>query len=115
MNTGTRTQVQVTARSGMSRILRLSSRNFCSSLVSPEPSSTSVPGQGEHVVGDDVGEDGRRRELDRRAVEGEGGGAVDRLDQLLLELGHAGQARPRHGLVGGDDQPLAARPRRGGA
>ena len=43
MKTGTRTQVQVTARSGRSRILRLSSRNFCSSFVSPEPSATSEP------------------------------------------------------------------------
>ena len=46
MNTGTRTQVQVTARSGMSRILRLSFRNFCSSLVSSEPSSTRWPAKG---------------------------------------------------------------------
>ena len=46
MYTGTRTQVADTARSGMPRILRLSSRSFCSSLVSSEPSSTSVPASG---------------------------------------------------------------------
>ncbi len=44
--TGTRTQVQLTWRSGMSRILRLSLRHFCSSLVSPEPSSTGWPAMG---------------------------------------------------------------------
>ena len=44
--TGTRTQVQLTGSSGMPRILRLSSRHFCSSLVSPEPSSTGCPARG---------------------------------------------------------------------
>ncbi|PQM49494.1 hypothetical protein C1Y40_00291 [Mycobacterium talmoniae] len=43
VNTGTRTQVPLTARSGMPRILRLSLRSFWSSSVSPEPSSTSDP------------------------------------------------------------------------
>ena len=42
VNTGTRTQVHVTARSGIPRILRLSLRYFCSSSVSNEPSSTIV-------------------------------------------------------------------------
>ena len=46
MKTGTRTQVPETARSGMPRILRLSLRSFCSSSVSPDPSSTSEPASG---------------------------------------------------------------------
>ena len=40
VKTGTRTQVQVTARSGTPRILRASLAYFCSSSVSREPSST---------------------------------------------------------------------------
>ena len=46
VNTGTRTHVPETARSGMSRILRLSWRSFCSSSVSNDPSSTSLPASG---------------------------------------------------------------------
>ena len=46
VNTGTRTQVPDTARSGMPRILRLSLRSFCSSSVSPEPSATREPASG---------------------------------------------------------------------
>ena len=46
VNTGTRTQVPLTARSGMPRILRLSLRSFWSSSVSPEPSSTREPANG---------------------------------------------------------------------
>jgi hypothetical protein len=46
VNTGTRTQVPLTASSGMPRILRLSLRSFWSSSVSPEPSSTSEPASG---------------------------------------------------------------------
>ena len=46
VNTGTRTHVPETARSGMCRILRLSLRSFCSSSVSPDPSSTSEPASG---------------------------------------------------------------------
>ena len=46
VKTGTRTQVPDTARSGISRILRLSLRSFCSSSVSPLPSSTSLPASG---------------------------------------------------------------------
>ncbi len=42
VKTGTRTQVAVTARSGMPRILRASLLYFCSSSVSSEPSSTIV-------------------------------------------------------------------------
>ena len=43
VKTGTRTQVQATARSGMWRILRLSLRSLRSSSVSPEPSSSRLP------------------------------------------------------------------------
>ena len=46
VNTGTRTHVPDTSRSGMPRILRLSLRSFCSSSVSNEPSSTSLPANG---------------------------------------------------------------------
>ena len=45
-NTGTRTHVTDTARSGMPRILRLSLRSFCSSSVSDDPSSTRLPANG---------------------------------------------------------------------
>ena len=44
--TGTRTQVPLTRRSGIARILRLSLRSFWSSSVSPDPSSTSDPASG---------------------------------------------------------------------
>ncbi len=46
MKTGTRTQVPETRRSGMPRILRDSLRSFCSSSVSPRPSSTIEPASG---------------------------------------------------------------------
>ncbi len=46
VKTGTRTQVPETSRSGISRILRLSLRSFCSSSVSSEPSSTMLPASG---------------------------------------------------------------------
>jgi hypothetical protein len=46
VNTGTRTQVPLTSRSGIPRILRLSWRSFWSSSVSPESSSTSFPANG---------------------------------------------------------------------
>ena len=46
VNTGTRTQVPLTSRSGSSRILRLSLRSFFSSSVSPRPSSTMLPASG---------------------------------------------------------------------
>ena len=46
VNTGTRTHVPATLRSGMPRILRVSLRSFCSSSVSFHPSSTMVPASG---------------------------------------------------------------------
>ncbi len=46
VKTGTRTHVPDTGRLGTSRILRVSLRSFCSSSVSPEPSSTSEPANG---------------------------------------------------------------------
>ena len=99
MKTGTRTQVPVTARSGRPRILRASLQYFCSSSVSSEPSSTILNWQRDHVVGDRDRVDRRRREVDRRAVEGEVGGAVRRLGQLLGELAHRVDAAARHRLV----------------
>ena len=77
VNTGTRTQVQATARSGMSRILRLSSRNFCSSLVSPEPSSTSDPAMDSTLWAMRSGNT-RRRGRYGGPVEGQRGRPVDR-------------------------------------
>ncbi len=44
--TGSRTHSADTASAGRPRILRLSSRSFCSSTVSPLPSSTSAPARG---------------------------------------------------------------------
>src|ERR1035438_4557252 len=46
VKTGTRTHVTSTRSPGISRILRLSSRNFFSSPVSSEPSSTMAPAKG---------------------------------------------------------------------
>ena len=43
VKTGTRTQVPETRRSGISRILRLSLRSFCSSSVSSDPSAARLP------------------------------------------------------------------------
>ena len=43
VNTGTRTHVPLTARSGIDRILRVSLRSLASSSVSPEPSSRKLP------------------------------------------------------------------------
>ena len=46
LNTGTRTHVPATSRSGRCRILRDSWRSFCSSSVSRLPSSTIEPASG---------------------------------------------------------------------
>ena len=104
VNTGTRTHVPDTGRSGSSRILRLSLRSFCSSSVSPEPSSTSLPAKGSTLKAIGPGNFCGRRELDGVAVVGEGGGAVDHLADLLVELVHAGQPGARHRLVGAHDE-----------
>ena len=47
-------------------------------------------------------------EVDGVAVEGEGGGPVDHLADLLVELVDAGAAGAGHRLVGGDDEPAQA-------
>ena len=101
MKTGTRTQVAVTARSGRPRILRDSWQYFCSSSVSSEPSSTIVNCSGItlYAIGHRVHR--RGREVDRRAVEGEVGGPVGRLGQLLGELAHRVEAATRDRLVRG--------------
>ena len=88
----------------MPRILRLSLRNFCSSSVSNEPSSTSLPANGSDVEGDRPGELLGRREHDRGAVVGQLGGPVDDLADLLVELVDAGQSGAGHGLVGAGDE-----------
>ena len=105
VNTGTRTHVPDTASPGMSRILRLSLRSFCSSSVSNESVVDERTGVGQHVEGDRPGELGGRRERDGGAVVGEFGGAVDDLASLLVEFVDAGQTATRHGLVGRRDHP----------
>ena len=93
VNTGTRTHVPDTARSGMSRILRLSLRSFCSSSVSNEPSSTSLPASGRTL-----------KAIGRANFSGSGNttaapswvssaAPVDDLADLLVELVDAGRAR----------------------
>ena len=101
MNTGTRTHVHETRRSASPRILRLSSRNFCSSLVSPLPSSTSWPATGMTLKAIGAGNFDGRGHLDGVAVVRERGGAVRHLADLLVELGGPGQAGAGHRLVGG--------------
>ena len=109
VNTGTRTQVQVTDRSGSPRILRLSLRYFCSSSVSPD------------AVVDEASRPGARRCGRSGAANLTCGGKstappskvssaarVGRLGQLLGQLGHAGQPGARDRLVGGDHQPPQA-------
>ncbi len=56
-------------------------------------------------MGDDIGERLGSGEVHGIPGEGQGGRPVGRFAQLTLELGHPGQARPGHGLVGGDDDP----------
>ena len=58
------------------------------------PVVDEAAGQGEHVVGHGPGEHARSGEVHGRTVEGESGGGPRRLGQLLLELVHAGWARP---------------------
>ena len=74
----------------MPRILRLSLRYFCSSSVSPDPSSTSEPASGHDVVGD------RGREI--RAAGGKSTAAPSKVSRaarsaVLRQL--ARPARPR--------------------
>ena len=68
-------------------------------------------GERDHVERDVAGNICRLGELDRATVEGELGGAVDHLADLLVELGHAGQAAAGDRLVGADHHGDAARPR----
>ena len=88
----------------MPRILRLSLRSFCSSSVSNEPSSTSLPAQRQHVEGDRPGELLGAGKTHGRAVVGQLGGPVGDLADLLVELVDAGQPGAGHGLVGAGDE-----------
>ena len=115
VNTGTRTHVPDTARSGMSRILRLSLRSFCSSSVSKRPSSTSLPANGSTLKAIGRANFSGCREDDRRAVVGQRGGLVDDLADLLVELVDAGEPGARHGLVRRRRSGAPARPRRAAA
>ena len=112
MKTGTRTQVALTKRFGISRILRLSSRSFCSSSVSSDPSSTIDPARGitlwAIVAGnltpcvEREGRRRRRRARARRASRVFSSWSASSLDAVA--------ARAAHRLVGRDDHRRAARP-----
>ena len=93
----------------MCRILRDSLRSFCSSSVSPEPSSTIEPASGKHVVGDRLDVLGRRRELHRATVEGQRRPPIGDGPDLAVELGDPGTAGTGDRLVGRDLQPDAGR------
>ena len=97
--------MQLTARSGRPRILRLSSRNLCSSLVS---SSTSAAGEGHDVERDRRGEHRGVRELDGASVEGQRRRVGTDLGDLLVQLVDARAAGARHRLVRRHDE--AAQP-----
>ena len=100
VNTGTRTHVHETSRSGRPRILRLSSRNFCSSLVSPLPSSTSWPATGMTLKAIGLGNftgTGMSTALPSCAS----AAAPSRhLADLLVQLGGPGEPGARDRLVG---------------
>ena len=84
--------------------MRLSSRNFCSSSVSPDPSSTRAPANGRTLKATGAANFDGFGERHRAAVEGELAGAVGHPADLLVELGDTGQTRSRDRLVGrGDD------------
>ncbi len=105
MNTGTRTQVPETRSSGMPRILRLSLRSFCSSSVSPLPSSTTEP-----AIGSTLNAIGRTyllrgRQLDGGAVVGEQRSTVAHRGDLAGELVDAGEPAAGDRLVRAGHQP----------
>ena len=93
VNTGTRTHSARHREVGDAEDLAGLVRSFCSSSVSSRPSSTIVNRQRDDVEGDRHVVDLRRRELDRVAVEGELGGPVGHLADLLVELGDPVPAR----------------------
>ena len=88
-------------------------RHFCSSSVSPEPSSTSAPAKGTTLKAIGSGKTDGLGKLDRAAVVGERrvpAGATSRI--CSSSSVDASEARPRDRLVGRDDDALAAPPRR---
>ena len=111
VNTGTRTQVPDTSRSGMPRILRDSLRSFCSSSVSNAPSSTSEPASGSTLNAIGRANFTGSGKVDRRAVVRQAGRAVEGLAHLLVELVDAGQPGARHRLVGRRRSAGSGRPR----
>ena len=88
----------------MSRILRVSLRSFCSSSVSNDPSSTSLPANGSTLKAIGRANFCGSGNDDGRAVVGQLGGAVDDLADLLVELVDTGQPGAGHRLVGAGDQ-----------
>ena len=89
----------------MWRILRDSLRSFCSSSVSPQPSSTIEPASGSTLKAIGLAYSSRRGQGDRPAVEGQPRGLVGHRTDLAVELGDAGAAGAGHGLEGRDLQP----------
>ena len=109
VKTGTRTQVHETLSSARPRILRLSSRNFCSSCRLAAPVFDELARHRDDVEGDRGGELRRRRQLDGISVMGERRRALGHLADLLVELGRPGQAGAGDGLVGGSYYTAQAR------
>ncbi len=108
VNTGTRTQVPDTSRSGMSRILRLSLRSFCSSSVSKEPSSTTEPAIGSTLNAIGATYFSGSGNWHGAAVVHQLGRPVDDLAHLLVQLVDAGQPAAGDRLVGAGHDPDAA-------
>ena len=108
VNTGTRTHVTDTGRSGISRILRLSLRSFCSSLVSSEPSSTSAPANGSTLNA--IGRANFAGAGKSTASPSNVSAAAPSTTLRTCSSNSATPARPgaRHRLVGADDEPLQA-------
>ena len=104
VKTGTRTQVPDTSSSGMSRILRVSLRSFCSSSVSSRPSSTIEPARGSTLKAIGAGNTLGAGNSTAAPSKVQLGGPVDDLLGLLVELGDAGEPAAGDRLVGGDDQ-----------
>ena len=74
--------------------MRLSLRSFCSSSVSPLPSSTSEPASGMTLKAIGAGNFAGAGKSTACPVEGQRRGPVGHLAHLLVELGDAGQPAP---------------------
>ena len=92
----------------MSRIFRLSLRSFCSSSVSPVPSSTTLPASGSTLKAIGRANFDRRGKSTAAPSRGQRRRPVDHLPGLLVELLDAGPAGAGDGLVGAGDH--AAQP-----